>query len=102
MTEHNNGRRSICANWCERFDCGRFLFVVRKKDKGGSKVKVSDYKLDFNSGAYNCCLSHIEDCNDRCYEGSIIFCDHCNKELILSRGPEGDKELMWRARGHRQ
>lgn len=55
--------------------------------------KVCDYEIDWSSGAFTCCMDHIMGCQDKAHIGMVIECDHCGKELTLTRCPDG--EIRW-------
>jgi hypothetical protein len=57
--------------------------------------KANEFPVDYSGGSlFTCCESHILECEQEVSVGSIIECDHCGKEMVLTNK---DGKLMWRA-----
>jgi DNA-directed RNA polymerase subunit RPC12/RpoP len=56
-------------------------------------MKVSDFEIDFSSGAFSCCMDEVMNNNAKAHEGMVIRCSHCGKRLVLSKS---NGKLMWR------
>ena len=56
-------------------------------------MRACDFEVDYDK-LFTCCGSHIIECEQEVSVGSIIECDHCGKEMVLTNK---DGKLMWRA-----
>lgn len=56
--------------------------------------RASDYQIDYSSGLFTCCQSHIDEYTGPVYLGLALACDECDQEMILSATKSGP--WMWR------
>lgn len=68
----------------------------KKEDIGvQKKMKVCDYKLDYNGGGvFTCCEDDIVNNDSETKLGDIIECDECKAKMILERCFDG--VIRWR------